>query len=113
MHIDEAVTAELAALRAQIDRTDEQLIELLARRFRCTDQVGQLKYRHRLTAVDPLREQQQMARIRQLADAAGVAPALAEQLLRAVIDTVVDNHRRIGADDTQTNRGGLHDGSAA
>lgn len=94
---EQAFDAELAALRAQIDAVDEQWIALLGRRFQLTDQVGRLKAAHRLDAADPTREQNQMERIRELAAAAGVAPTLAEQLLRRVIDAVVDNHRAIRA----------------
>lgn len=93
--MSETFRAQLSALRVQIDAVDEQLIALLGQRFRLTDQVGQLKARHQQGAVDPAREQSQMERIRELAVAAGVAPALAENLLRAVIDEVVENHRAI------------------
>ena len=91
----EAVSAELTALRAQIDALDEQLIALLGRRFQFTDQVGELKARYQLDAVDPAREHSQMERIRERAVAAGVAPALAQRLLRLVIDEVVEKHRAI------------------
>jgi len=98
MAMDEIPRAELSALREQIDAADAELIALLGRRFRLTDQVGRLKARHRLDAVDPAREQSQMERIRELAVAAGVAPALAQKLLRLVIDEVVGNHRAIRSD---------------
>ena len=45
--------------------------------------------------VDPQRESQQVERIRRLAEEAGVPPALAETILREVIDTVVDHHTRL------------------
>uniref|UniRef100_UPI0022810834 hypothetical protein n=1 Tax=Escherichia coli TaxID=562 RepID=UPI0022810834 len=38
---------------------------------------------------------QQVQRIRRLAEEAGVPPALAETILREVIDTVVDHHTRL------------------
>ena len=106
MEIDPSVTAELAALRVQIDLADEQLIALLGRRFQLTDQVGRLKHRHGMVAVDPAREQRQMERIRALAEQAGVAPNLAARLLREVIDEVVENHRRIGAGAMSINQSG-------
>ena len=93
--MNETIAAELTALRGQIDAVDEQLMVLLGRRFRLTDQVGELKARYRLDAVDPAREHSQMERIRALAVAAGVAPALATTLLRLVIDEVVDRHHTI------------------
>lgn len=87
--------AELAALRAEVDEIDQQIILLLGVRFRCTDMIGELKQANDMDLVDPLREDQQVQRIRRLAEEAGVPPALAETILREVIDTVVDHHTRL------------------
>ena len=64
-------------------------------RFRCTDMIGELKQANDMDLVDPVREDQQVQRIRRLAEEAGVPPALAETILREVIDTVVDHHTRL------------------
>lgn len=87
--------AELAALRAEVDEIDQQIILLLGVRFRCTDMIGELKQANDMDLVDPVREDQQVQRIRRLAEEAGVPPALAETVLREVIDTVVDHHTRL------------------
>mgnify|MGYP002041577925 FL=1 len=87
--------AELSALRAEVDEIDQQIILLLGVRFRCTDMIGELKQAHDMDLVDPVREDQQVQRIRRLAEEAGVPPALAETILREVIDTVVDHHTRL------------------
>ncbi|AKP89878.1 chorismate mutase [Achromobacter xylosoxidans] len=87
--------AELAALRAEVDEIDQQIILLLGVRFRCTDMIGELKQANDMDLVDPVREDQQVQRIRRLAEEAGVPPALAETILREVIDTVVDHHTRL------------------
>ncbi|WYX30642.1 chorismate mutase [Achromobacter denitrificans] len=85
---------ELASLRAEVDEIDQQIILLLGVRFRCTDMIGELKQAHGMDLVDAKRESQQVARIRRLAEE-GVPPALAETILREVIDTVVDHHTRL------------------
>lgn len=87
--------AELASLRAEIDEIDQQIILLLGVRFRCTDMIGELKQTNDMDLVDPVREEQQIQRIRRLAEEAGVPPSLAETILREVIDTVVDHHTRL------------------
>ena len=86
---------ELASLRAEVDEIDQQIMLLLGVRFRCTDMIGELKRDLGMDLVDPKREEQQVARIRRLAQEAGVPPALAETILREVIDTVVDHHTRL------------------
>ncbi|MGS1010718.1 chorismate mutase [Achromobacter anxifer] len=87
--------AELASLRAEVDEIDQQIMLLLGVRFRCTDMIGELKRELGMDLVDPQREEQQVERIRRLAQEAGVPPALAETILREVIDTVVDHHTRL------------------
>ncbi|HEY9275249.1 chorismate mutase [Achromobacter sp.] len=87
--------AELASLRAEVDEIDQQIMLLLGVRFRCTDMIGELKRDLGMDLVDPQREEQQVERIRRLAQEAGVPPALGETILREVIDTVIDHHTRL------------------
>lgn len=86
---------ELASLRAEIDEIDQQIILLLGVRFRCTDMIGELKQAHGMDLLDTRRESQQVARIRRLAEEAGVPPELAENILHEVIDTVVAHLTRL------------------
>ena len=58
------VPAELARLRSSIDNIDAALVHLLAERFKCTQQVGQLKAEQHLPPADPQREERQIARLR-------------------------------------------------
>ncbi|CAB3696873.1 chorismate mutase [Achromobacter piechaudii] len=92
---NESPKAELSSLRAEVDEIDQQIMLLLGVRFRCTDMIGELKTNHGMDLVDPQRETQQVERIRRLAEEAGVPPALAETILREVIDTVIDHHTRL------------------
>lgn len=92
---NESPKAELASLRAEVDEIDQQIMLLLGVRFRCTDMIGELKTNHGMDLVDPQRESQQVERIRRLAEEAGVPAALAETILREVIDVVIDHHTRL------------------
>ncbi|MFA9440488.1 chorismate mutase [Uliginosibacterium sp. sgz301328] len=85
----------LAELRRGIDVLDAQLIGILGQRFGLTAEVGKLKKEHSLPPQDPAREAQQMARIAELATGAGLDPALAQRVFRAIIDTVVQNHKQV------------------
>jgi len=90
----DASEPDLQALRAEIDEIDQQIMLLLGVRFRCTDMLDDLKQAHGLESGDPRRVEQQLARIRELAVDAGVPPELAATILRAVIDTVLEQHRQ-------------------
>lgn len=90
-------TATLLRLRASIDNIDAALIFMLAERFRCTQQVGQLKAEHEMPASDPNREQQQVARLRSLAEAAHLDPEFAEKWFNFVVAEVIRHHTEAAA----------------
>lgn len=83
---------ELLELRKSIDNIDAAMVHLLAERFRCTSRVGALKARHKLAPTDPAREQAQVQRLRNVADAAGLDPEFAQAYLAFVIREVILHH---------------------
>lgn len=97
--------AILAGYRASIDNIDAALIHMLAERFRCTKAVGVLKAEHGLPPADPAREQQQIARLRQLANEAHLDPDFAEKFLNFVVREVIRHHEQIAAANGVTKTG--------
>ncbi|SDP28388.1 chorismate mutase [Actinacidiphila guanduensis] len=94
---DEEALTKLRALRGSIDNLDAALVHLLAERFKCTQEVGELKAAHDLPPADPAREAAQIARLRRLAADARLDPAFAEKFLNFIIEEVVRHHRAIAA----------------
>jgi len=76
---------ELNLLRDQIDVVDKQLVALLAERLKLVAGVGEVKSRHGLPIYAPDREAAMLAKRREEAAAAGVPPALIEDVLRRVM----------------------------
>ena len=83
---------DLLRLRATIDTIDAALIFMLAERFRATKQVGVLKAEHGMPASDPTREEQQVARLRRLAEDADLDPEFAQKWFSFVVAEVIRHH---------------------
>ena len=83
---------QLAHYRASIDNIDAALVFMLAERFKVTQAVGQLKAEHGLPPADERREEEQIARLRQLAKDAALDPEFSEKFLRFIIDEVIRHH---------------------
>ena len=84
----------LAGFRKSIDNIDAALIHMLAERFRITKEVGAYKARAALPPADPGREEQQIKRLRNLAEEADLDPEFSEKFIRFVIDEVIRHHQR-------------------
>ena len=89
----------LAKYRSSIDNIDAALIHLLAERFKVTQEVGRYKAAAGLPAADPAREDQQVARLRGLAEQAGLDPVFSEKFLRFIVAEVIHHHERIAEHD--------------
>jgi isochorismate pyruvate lyase len=76
---------EMSEVRAQIDRIDRALVDLIAERFGYVDRAWQLKQDGPEGAVVPWRIQQVIDRVKGRADERGVSPALIEALWRQMI----------------------------
>jgi chorismate mutase len=87
--------AVLAGYRGRIDELDAELLRLLAERFDITKAVGAFKARTGLPPADPAREQQQVARLRRIAEEVGMDPAFSEKVFRLIVDEVIRHHERI------------------
>lgn len=92
---DPVIRAEILRLRASIDNIDAGLMYLLAERFKCTQRVGELKAQGGVAPADPLRESQQIDRLRSIALDAGLDQEFAEEFRAFIVSEVIRRHRRI------------------
>ena len=85
----------LDVFRKQLDELDDQLISLLAERFRITDQIGLYKSQNQLAPVDREREHSQTVRVNTLAREYGLDAKVAVKVLRLIIAEVVKRHKLV------------------
>lgn len=75
---------DLAALRAEIDRADDELLALLARRMEIARRIGGYKRQHAMPVLQPARYDELLARRAAEAVRLRMEPAFIRTLLRAV-----------------------------
>ena len=97
VNANETPQEQLLRLRASIDNIDAALIYMLAERFRCTQQVGELKATNAMPPSDPAREARQTARLRTLALDADLDPEFASKWFNFVVAEVIHHHERIAS----------------
>ncbi|RLL64616.1 chorismate mutase [Ochrobactrum soli] len=88
---------QFASYRKSIDNLDSALLNILAERFRCTEQVGHLKAEQAMPAIDSERERRQMDRLKSIANDVGLSQHFVEGLMRMIVRAVVERHKEIAA----------------
>ena len=86
---------QLREFRESIDNIDASLVFMLAERFKITKKVGYYKREHDLPPADPRREEEQIERLKQLAQSANLDPAFSEKFLNFIIEEVIRHHEAI------------------
>lgn len=91
--------ATLSELRTRIDQLDEQLISMLAERFRVTEQVGQLKAHLAAEPEDKAREEQQRTRYHALAVQYHAPADAITDVMTRIWEHVKNRHERLRKSD--------------
>jgi chorismate mutase len=86
--------------RQSIDRIDAAMLYMMAERFRCTETVSRLKAEHNLPSGDPVREREQIKRLRAIAEDANFSPDFAVTFLNFIIREVIHHHEAVAAGKT-------------
>ncbi len=72
-------------VRVEIDRVDEELVRLLARRIQLVREVADVKVVEGTSLVDVLREAKVIERVRRIGSELGVNPESVESLFRVIM----------------------------
>ena len=79
-------TLPIADLRQQLDKTDDEIVRLLARRLETVGLIAKAKAEHSTMIRDPGREREVLARVEALANSLGISGPLTRKIFSEVID---------------------------
>lgn len=82
---DENNAINIDELRSEIDNLDKSLVEILAKRAKVTQKVGEYKQQHGLPIYVPSREAALVASLRKFAEETGTSPSLVEDVIRRIM----------------------------
>ncbi len=88
------VEKQIEELRKEIDRIDDQLVEVLNERAKRVLKIRELKQQGKLSLFDPKREEEIFDR----AISTNQGP-LFDETLRAILDTIIDHMRELEKDE--------------
>jgi len=89
-------------VRADIDRVDNELVELIAERLKLTGEVGRLKAKLDLPLYVPSREAEIIENKRKLAESHGISADLVEDVIRRIMRDSYTSQSRTRADNKIT-----------
>ena len=75
----------LKALREEIDRIDEQVLRLIARRMRIVEEIAEIKRDMGLSIVDEEREKSLLAKLKKRGEELGIRPEDVELIFRLIM----------------------------
>ena len=87
--------SDLASLRTEIDGIDDQIVDLLARRFALCREVADYKLRHDIAVVLPERIEEVKNRCAGRASSQGVDRAFTLALYTLIIDQTCETERTV------------------
>jgi len=82
-------------LQKKIDRVDQNLLKILAKRFKITQKIGIYKKKKKFTVLDKRREKGIFRKRKILAKKLNLDSLLVEKIFKLIIKKVKENHRKI------------------
>lgn len=87
---------DINLLRAELDVINQELVDVLKRRFEVTDKIGKYKAEQGLPLVDEVREKVMFEEIRALSIEKGFDEEYAKKIFRIIVDCVYEQHKENG-----------------
>lgn len=89
------ISDELEQLRGEVDALDQELIEILVRRFSVTEEIGNVKAKNNLPSEDEQREAKQYKKFKKYADEYGLPREMLKEIFQTVMKFVKLRHSEL------------------
>ncbi len=76
----------LKNLRDQMDSIDSEIVVQLGKRVKMAQEIARIKKREGIPILDPTREKEIKAKMRELAKAQGISPLVVEEIIELILD---------------------------
>ena len=93
---------DLHIQRRKLDEIDDQIVDLISKRFKITNEIGLMKAQNRLQVIDQNREDQVISRLAKRSKLLSVNPDLIGSIYRSILSEVVRNHTKIQEQGSKT-----------
>lgn len=84
----------IGKLRKELDKVDDSIISVLAKRMSLVRQIAQIKSENNLEIKDKQREKKILSRIKKRAIEHNLDPEIADKIMRAIIDQSVRKQKK-------------------
>lgn len=86
---------DLHILREEIDEIDDQIMNLISKRFEITNEIGLVKADSFSPAIDKSREMQILSRLVERSKILALNPDLIRLIFQSILSEVVLNHNKL------------------
>ena len=93
--VDSRNAVTLAELRTQIDAFDDQVLDVLAKRMKVSDEIGLFKKKHNISILQATRWDQILTRRTEMAMAKGLSREFTSDIFRAIHEESINHQNKI------------------
>ena len=93
--VDSRNAVTLAELRTQIDALDDQVLDVLAKRMKVSDEIGLFKKKHNISILQATRWDQILTRRTEMAMAKGLSREFTSDIFRAIHEESINHQNKI------------------
>ena len=86
---------KLDTVRRKIDEVDQEIVTLLAKRFKLVSKVPEIKKKFNMATIDPSREREILSNVAKWAEGMGIEGSYIVRIYRSILDNCTEFEERL------------------